>query len=1220
MSTKKTANKSIFVSSTFRDMQAERDMLRDYVVPRVNEFAFKYNRAVEIIDLRWGVDTASVSEEEQNKKVLRTCLDEIERSRPFFIGLIGDRYGWTPPRMEMEAALNDASIFLDDLNMSVTALEIEYGVLRSEKTPISLFYFRKSPDYSNISKELCSIYQDETENLERLRKLKEEIRSRFKTDVKSYNVELNETGITISKEWAEMIAADIMEKLRIEWGEPSDTPLSWQEHEREIQEAFRKSRTTHFAGRDAAITDLSAFCLSNESTPQLLMIKGESGSGKSGLLCKVMDRVDNKCLLLPFSCGISSHSSLVENMLRYFISIICEKMLLENDSDTITKFQDLKERFIELLFAASKKMQIVAVVDALDQFAGGDEARRILWITGRLPANFRLLCSIIEGPEIDAIKQLGGEIRSMPQISKEDEAAIIHGIAKRHHKQINNTVAEFILKKKNSEGVESAQNPLYLSLITQDLVMMDRYELDIVQKYIESGMSHADALTKFMQQRIDETPGDPEGAYQAILKRMEKLIGRDFVRGVCGMIAVSRSGLRESDLEGAFKNLGMTFNPADFSWLRQMLRGHMSQGDMQQWDFSHQSLRRMLRNNRHEELKRFNDGLFVHFRNVMEYDNFASREIMHHLCVANRPDLAVEVMALYGGTHKNTLIRGLAEIYIEHKDGDKFLMLIPASINNVEGTNLWLISSLLFLCLLLMPENTREFRIEVMKKAFYMLEGQEDASSLWGKSYCGNVIAFYLIEIGQTAEAGEYYKKVLEINKTLYEKSRTTDNLRTMLLSYDMMGDYLMSLGKTKEAGEYYQKVMDEQKQLSMQLVSGGDTLDPITTARELSAASGKMGGYLQKLGKMDEAGEYFNIYVDTQEQIYELCKTIDALNDLSKSYDSMGEYFRAIGKIEEAGKYYQKALEANKIFYEQRMTADALLILSGSYNNMGRYFRAHGKNEEAIEYFRKSIEAHKRLYEQSKTTIALSNLSKLYGGMGQCLMELGKMEEAGEYIKKTLEAFNMLYEQCGTSEVLRSLSVSYSDMGNYLKKCGKTVEAREYYYKFIESSKIVHDQCETSDSLRDLAMSYGYMGECLTVLDKMEEAGEYIKKSLELFKILYEQCGTADALRELSVSYYKMGNNLKAFRKMEKAEEYYFKAIEFSKMLYNQFGTEDALWRLVVSYDNLGDCKYALGYNDEAYVLRQKAFDFFQQCVKLNPARQKHDSYYREKAEQSKP
>jgi len=47
MQPRKTANKSIFVSSTFRDMQAERDALRDFVLPLVNEFASKFGRTVD---------------------------------------------------------------------------------------------------------------------------------------------------------------------------------------------------------------------------------------------------------------------------------------------------------------------------------------------------------------------------------------------------------------------------------------------------------------------------------------------------------------------------------------------------------------------------------------------------------------------------------------------------------------------------------------------------------------------------------------------------------------------------------------------------------------------------------------------------------------------------------------------------------------------------------------------------------------------------------------------------------------------------------------------------------------------------------------------------------------------------------------------------------------------------------------------------------------------
>jgi len=583
MREKRTSNKSIFVSSTFRDMQAERDALRDFTLPKVNEFAAKYGRAVELIDLRWGVDTASVSsEEEQNRKVLRTCLDEIARSRPFFLGLIGDRYGWIPPRKEMAAALDAVAFSMEDLNKSVTALEIEYGTLHTENPPVCLFYFRESPDYSKFTKETQGVYQDGEEGLSRIAALKESIRKRFGADVKNYAALVSEDGLSVSKEWADMVAEDIIAKLRTEWGEPSETPPGWREQERDIQDIFRDSRTAYFKGRRAAIKELREFCLGNGGGSKLLMMQGEAGSGKSGLLCKVMDEIENDCLLLSFSCGLSPRSSLVENILRYFITLLCEKLGFEDDGDTINKFQDLKDRFTELLFVACGKTRVVAVVDALDQLLGGDEARRMLWVSGRLPENFRLLCSIIDGPEIEAIRQWGGQTRPVPAIDNADAAEIIHGVAARHRKQIGSAVVEHIIEKKTPDGLRAAQNPLYLSLITQDLVMMDRYDLDAVQRDMSGGLSQPEALAKFMRRRIDETPGDAGGAYLAILERIEKLVGRETVRAVMGMIAVSRSGLRESDMDGAFAKLGMSFNPADFSWLRQLLRGHFSQGTVKQ--------------------------------------------------------------------------------------------------------------------------------------------------------------------------------------------------------------------------------------------------------------------------------------------------------------------------------------------------------------------------------------------------------------------------------------------------------------------------------------------------------------------------------------------------------------------------------------------------------------------------------------------------------------
>ena len=82
----------VFISSTFRDFGVERDLLIKRVFPELRRRA--RDRFVEVIgvDLRWGITEA----QSQQGETLPICLREIERSRPYFIGLLGERYGWTP--------------------------------------------------------------------------------------------------------------------------------------------------------------------------------------------------------------------------------------------------------------------------------------------------------------------------------------------------------------------------------------------------------------------------------------------------------------------------------------------------------------------------------------------------------------------------------------------------------------------------------------------------------------------------------------------------------------------------------------------------------------------------------------------------------------------------------------------------------------------------------------------------------------------------------------------------------------------------------------------------------------------------------------------------------------------------------------------------------------------------------------------------------------------
>ena len=88
--------KSVFISSTFKDMQSERDWLHEIVFPKLRKIMQEYGEDIQELDLRWGVDTSDMSEEESGHQVLKVCIDAIDRYHPYIIVLLGERYGWIP--------------------------------------------------------------------------------------------------------------------------------------------------------------------------------------------------------------------------------------------------------------------------------------------------------------------------------------------------------------------------------------------------------------------------------------------------------------------------------------------------------------------------------------------------------------------------------------------------------------------------------------------------------------------------------------------------------------------------------------------------------------------------------------------------------------------------------------------------------------------------------------------------------------------------------------------------------------------------------------------------------------------------------------------------------------------------------------------------------------------------------------------------------------------
>ena len=136
----------IFLSSTFRDFGEERDLLVRTVFPGLR--ARLKDRFVELVDvdLRWGISV----EQAERGQVLPICLVEIERARPFFVGMLGERYGWVPSAEAYAADLIERQPWLDRHRggKSVTELEILHGVLNNPKMAGRAFFYFRSAAYA----------------------------------------------------------------------------------------------------------------------------------------------------------------------------------------------------------------------------------------------------------------------------------------------------------------------------------------------------------------------------------------------------------------------------------------------------------------------------------------------------------------------------------------------------------------------------------------------------------------------------------------------------------------------------------------------------------------------------------------------------------------------------------------------------------------------------------------------------------------------------------------------------------------------------------------------------------------------------------------------------------------------------------------------------------------------------------------------------------------
>jgi hypothetical protein len=261
------------LSSTFRDFSEERDLLVRKVFPSLR--AKLQSRFVDLVDvdLRWGI----TEEEAERGEVLPICLSEIDRARPFFIGFLGERYGWVPPPDAYPTYVLESQSWLEEHRggKSVTELEILHGVLNNPRMEErALFYFRSS-EYSEFKggDYIASSRDDKARQVA----LKDTIR---------------QSGLPVYEDYkspehlAELLEKDLWEILDREFP-ASDIPDAFI-RERLQHEAYELPRQRLYIGGDKYLTTLDKALSEGK---QWILVNGPSGGGKSALLANWLQSV-----------------------------------------------------------------------------------------------------------------------------------------------------------------------------------------------------------------------------------------------------------------------------------------------------------------------------------------------------------------------------------------------------------------------------------------------------------------------------------------------------------------------------------------------------------------------------------------------------------------------------------------------------------------------------------------------------------------------------------------------------------------------------------------------------------------------------------------------------------------------------------------------------------------------------------------------------------------
>ena len=434
----------VFVSSTFQDMHQERDALNRDVLPLVQNHARRLGVEVVLVDLRWGI----TREQAERGETAALCLDEIDECRPFFLGLIGDRYGWIPSDLPTETLQKFAWI-RDGDQRSITEIEMEHGAFRaSQEGTRAAFLIKAEP--KSTGNEL-------------------HLRSMLVTRVNacgypqySYRDIEAFAGLAIST-LCGMISAEFGALPELCPLKPEDEGHVW----------YLDALTRGFVGRPDALQRLDDFAANERG---ILLLTGEPGCGKSSLLAAwAASRPAAERVIVHFSTA-APNSNWRDAALRIARLAAGEAYDVATQDDSAIRCS-----LRAALGEAAVNSRVCVILDDVEKLDAGDAG--FSWLPDDLPENVHIILSASGASALGKLSALSVTHYHLDLLTPEEKTAACETYLERYAKHLDAEQLGWIRRS------DCCGNPMFLSTLLGELCLLGNYELlnQTLTRYLAAG-------------------------------------------------------------------------------------------------------------------------------------------------------------------------------------------------------------------------------------------------------------------------------------------------------------------------------------------------------------------------------------------------------------------------------------------------------------------------------------------------------------------------------------------------------------------------------------------------------------------------------------------------------------------------------------------------------------------------------------------------------------